>query len=426
MMKSKEKSGLTRREFLKTTAAGTAALSLGVTPFSKAWSQQPIKVGFVSIFSGRMAMLGETGYNGFILAADDINAKGGILGRKIEVIRRDSKGVIEEAVRIARDFITKDKVDVFFDQSSSREAFAIREVTRDQKFLTFVTASETAELTGNPKGWSKYSFRTGDQDVQNSVVGGLYAAKIAKANKWTKWGSISPDYAYGRDFTDAFFTILQMEYPEVKIVGQMWPKLAEPDYTSHITAALNAKPDAMFSAFWGGDCASFLEQAQMFGFFERVKYFGNGIADYTVLKALKKVPAGLYTGSRYMRNVPDTKENHEFCDRYEKRFGNLPTHWSQECYTGALFLEAAAKKAGTLEAEAMVRALEGLTIKAPWGNPPKGEVTMRAKDHTPINYAQAWGVTISDPPYVKDIQYIDWDTILKLEEFVYKKRGWKA
>lgn len=421
------KKGMTRRDFLRTTAAGAAGLAAGsLAPSRRVMAQGPIRIGFVSIFSGRMAMLGETGYNGFILAADDINAKGGILGRKIEVIRRDSKGVIEEAVRIARDFITKDKVDVLFDQSSSREAFAIREVTKDQKFLTFVTASETAELTGNPKGWSKYSFRTGDHDVHNSVVAGIYAARIAKANKWTKWGSISPDYAYGRDFTDAFFTILHMEYPEVKIVGQMWPKLAEPDYTSHITAALNAKPEAMFSAFWGGDCATFLEQAQMFGFFDRVKYFGNGIADYTVLKALKKVPAGLYTGSRYLRNVPDTRENYEFCDRYEKRFGSLPTHWSQECYTGALFLEAAAKKAGTLETEAMVRALEGLTIKAPWGNPPKGEVTMRATDHTPIDYAEAWGVTISDPPYVKDIQYIEWDTILKLEEVVYKKRGWKS
>lgn len=424
MKEGRGKNGLTRREFLKASAAGTAALSVGLTPFSKAWSQQPIKIGFVSIFSGRMAMLGETGYNGFIMAVEDINAKGGLLGRKIEVIRRDSKGVIEEAVRIARDYVTKDKVDVIFDQSSSREAFAIREVTKDLKILTFVTASETAELTGNPKGWSKYSFRTGDHDVHNSVVAGIYAAKIAKANKWTRWGSVSPDYAYGRDFTDAFFTILQMEYPEVKIVSQYWPKLFEPDYTPHITAAMNAGLDAMFSAFWGGDCASFLEQAQMFGFFNKIKYFGNGIADYSVLKALKEVPAGLYTGSRYLRNAPDTKENHEFCDKYQKKFGDLPTHWSQECYTGVLFMEAAAKKAGTLETEAMIKALEGLTIKAPWGNPPQGTVTMRAKDHTPIHYAEAWGVTISKPPYVKDVQYIGWDTILKLEGVVYKKRGW--
>jgi len=425
MKESIGKKGLTRRDFLKTTAAGAATLSLGtLTPFSEAWAQAPIKIGFVSIFSGRMAMLGETGYNGFIMAVEDINAKGGLLGRKIEAIRRDSKGVIEEAVRIVRDFVTKDKVDVIFDQSSSREAFAIREVTKDLKMLTFVTASETAELTGNPKGWSRFSFRTGDHDVHNSVVAGIYAARIAKANKWTKWGSISPDYAYGRDFTDAFFTILQMEYPEVKIVSQFWPKLFEPDYTSHITAALNAAPDAMFSAFWGGDCAAFLEQAQMFGFFDKIKYFGNGIADYSVLKAVKKVPAGLFTGSRYLRSAPDTKENHEFCDKYQKKFGDLPTHWSQECYTGVLFMEAAAKKARTLETEAMIKALEGLTIKAPWGNPPQGTVTMRAKDHTPIHYAEAWGVTISNPPYVKDIQYIDWDTILKLEEGVYKKRGW--
>jgi hypothetical protein len=87
-------------------------------------------------------------------------------------------------------------------------------------------------------------------------------------------------------------------------------------------------------------------------------------------------------------------------------------------------MEAAAKKAGTLETEAMIKALEGLTIKAPWGPPPKGTITMRAKDHTPIYYSEAWGVTISNPPYVKDIEYIDWDTILKYEDLVYKKRGW--
>jgi branched-chain amino acid transport system substrate-binding protein len=424
MKEGDAKRGLTRRDFMKATA-GAAALSIGgLGPVSKAFSAAPIKIGFVSIFSGRMAMLGETGYNGFILAIEDLNAKGGLLGRKIEVLRQDSKGVIEEAIRIARDFVTKDKVDLIFDQSSSREAFAIREVSKNLKMLTFVTASETAEFTGNPNGWSRYSFRTGDQDVHNSVVAGLYAAQIAKANKWTNWGSISPDYAYGRDFTDAFFTILKMQYPEVKIVAQMWPKLFEPDYTPHITAALNAKPQAMFSAFWGGDCASFLEQAQMYGFFDQIKYFGNGIADYNVLKALKKVPAGLYTGSRYLRNVPDTKENHEFCDRYQKKFGDLPTHWAQECYTGVLFMEAAAKKAGTLETEAMIKALEGLTIKAPWGSPPRGVVTMRAKDHTPIYYAEAWGKTISNPPYVTDIEYIDWNTILKYEGLVYKKRGW--
>jgi branched-chain amino acid transport system substrate-binding protein len=425
MKGNKGAKGVTRRDFLKATAAGAAGLSIGsLAPFSKAWGQKPIKIGFVSIFSGRMAMLGETGYNGFIMAVDEINAKGGLLGKKMEVIRRDSAGKIEDAVRIVRDFVAKDKVDVIFDQSSSREAFAIREVTKDLKMLTFVTASETAELTGNPKGWSPFSFRTGDHDVHNSVVAGIYAAQIAKANKWVKWGSISPDYAYGRDFTDAFFTILQMKYPEVKVVTQMWPKLFEPDYTSHITAALNAKPDAMFSAFWGGDLATFLEQAQMFGFFDQVKFFGNGLADYSVLKAVKKVPAGLYTGSRYLRNVPDTKENQEFCDKYQKKFGDLPTHWSQECYTGVLFMEAAAKKAGTLETEPMIKALEGLTIKAPWGSPPKGTITMRAKDHTPIHYAEAWGMTIANPPYVKDIQYIDWDTILQHEELIYKKRGW--
>ena len=425
-MEKKKTSGLTRREFMKVTAAGAAGLAVSsINSPPSAVAQPPIKIGFVSIFSGRVAMLGETGLKGAQLAADEYNAKGGVLGRKIEIIHRDSAGKIEEAVRIARDFVVKDKVDFLMDHSSSREAFAVKEVSRDLKVITMVTASETTDQTADPKIWTPYSFRAARQSVHDCCVAGYYAAKLSKEQGLTRWYSISPDYAYGHDSTDRFFEFLQKKNPEAKVVGKLYPKLFEPDYTPHITKMLGDKPHAFYSALWGGDLVAFIEQAMMYGLFEQCKFFSINVADYTVLKALKKIPEGLHTGSRYLRNVPDSPANHDFADRYQKKYKELPTNWFWETYSGILFLLEGIKKAKSSETEKVIQAMKDLKIKAPAGAPDMdGSITMRGRDHTNIGYAIAWGRTISKEPYVTDLYYLPWSELLKEEEDYLKKKGW--
>ena len=158
------KTGTSRRRFLKITGAAGVATALGdLLPGPRADSAEPLAIGFVSIFSGRVAALGETGFRGLELALDEINEKGGLLGRPVRAIKQDSAGKIEDAVRIARDLITRDRVDLLMDHSSSREAFAVREVSRDLKKVTMVTASETTELTADPKARTPYTFRAARQ-----------------------------------------------------------------------------------------------------------------------------------------------------------------------------------------------------------------------------------------------------------------------
>lgn len=414
---------LNRRTFLKTAvAAGTAATLGEFLPGPRAYSAEPITVGFVSIFSGRVASLGETGFKGLELVLDEINEKGGLLGRPVKALRQDSAGKIEDAVRIARDFITRDKVDLLMDHSSSREAFAVREVSRDLKTVTMVTASETTELTADPKARTPYTFRAARQTLHDGIVGGGYAAGLVKAKGTSKWYSCSPDYAYGRASTEEFFTALKANAPEVQIVGQAWPKLFEPDYTAFITKMLQDKPQACYSALWAGDLVTFVEQGGLYGLFDQVAFFGINLADYTILKALKKVPGGMHSGSRYLTNVPDTPPNHGFGDRYEKKYKELPTNWSQECYTGMLFLAEAVRKAGSTKSDDLVRALEGLTIKAPWGA--EGSVTMRKRDHTIINYAIGWGQTQPQAPWVTKTSGLGWDKIQSQEETYLRSKGW--
>jgi branched-chain amino acid transport system substrate-binding protein len=415
--------GLSRREFLKTGGALAAGGALGgLLPGPRAYSAEPITVGFVSIFSGRVAALGETGYRGLELALDELNEKGGLLGRPVRALRQDSAGKIEDAVRIARDFITRDKVDLFMDHSSSREAFAVREVSRDLKMVTMVTASETTELTADPKARTPYTFRAARQTLHDGIVGGTYAAGVSKAKGLMRWYSASPDYAYGRASTDEFFSALKAGAPEVQIVGGAWPKLFEPDYTAFITKMLQDKPQACYSALWAGDLVTFVEQGGLYAVFDQVAFFGINLADYTILKTLKQVPAGMHSGSRYLTNVPDSAANRGFGERYEKKYKELPTNWSQECYTGMLFLAEAVRKAGSTKSDDLVRALEGLTVKAPWGV--DGTVTMRKRDHTIVNYAIGWGETQPKAPWVPKTTGLPWEKIQAQEEAFLKAKGW--
>ena len=138
------------------------------------YAAEPIKIGFVSIMSGRVAMLGEEGSKGAQLAIDEINAKGGVIGRKFKLLTRDSTGKIEEAVRIARDYVVRDKVDFIMDGSSSRESFAVKEVSRDLKKLTMITASETTANTADPKIRTPYSFRTARVAIHDCISRGVF------------------------------------------------------------------------------------------------------------------------------------------------------------------------------------------------------------------------------------------------------------
>lgn len=414
-----------RRLWLRLGILAVAIVSSVMMATATAWAEDPIKVGMISIFSGRVAMLGETGFKGAKMAADEVNAQGGVLGRKIELLKRDSAGKIEEAVRIARDYVVKEKVDFLMDQSSSRESFAVKEVSRDLKVLTIMTASETTANTADPKIWTKYSFRAARCGIHDAVSAGTYMAALAKKHGLKKWSSISPDYSYGRDNTATAFWALKKFYPDAEVISQKWPKIFSPDYTSHITALLKDRPDAVYSCLWGGDLVAFIEQAKMYGLFKQMKFFFINLGDFTVLQAVKGLPEGLNSGSRYALDAPPTKSNKKFFEDYKKKYNELPTNWAQECYTGMRLLAEAIKKAGTTETDAVIKSLEGLKMKLPWGVPPEDAVTMRAKDHTLIYYATGWGKTISKFPYVVDMKLVPWSEILKYEAIWLKEKGWR-
>lgn len=419
----KNKTGNTRRSFLKKTSTAIGLASLGLPSLSFA-QNNPIRVGMPTILSGRVAQLGTSSRNAVMLEVEKFNAAGGLAGRPIEMVIRDSRGQPQEAARVARELINSDDCELLLDCEASSGAFAVHEVARDLGVLCIHSISETSSLTADPKLRIPNAFRAARQGIHDSIVGGSYAAEIAKQQGLQKWMICSPDYAYGRDTSAEFFEYLKHFNPDVEIVGEVWPKLFQADYSEVITRILRNKPQALYSCLWGGDLTSFIDQGNIYGLFSDMSFFAVNMADYTALTAVKNLPKKIYSGNRYISAFPHTEANQAWSQSYFEKYNELPTNWSWQAATGVTFLTAAMKKANSTDGEKLAEVLRGLTIESPFGT--NGTITMRAEDQTMVDYAIGWGRVISENPYMPDPQAGAWEQIFELEKEWKKRRGYVA
>jgi branched-chain amino acid transport system substrate-binding protein len=419
-MATHRRSGIHRRALIK----GATATAIGVmaAPMISRAQAKPIKIGMPTILSGRVAQLGTSSRNAVMLEVGKVNAAGGLAGRSIEMVIRDSKGQPQEAARVARELVNSDGCEILIDAEASSGAFAVHEVARDLKVLCLHTNSETSALTADPKQRIPNAFRVCRQGIHDSIVGGAYAAKVANAKKLAKWMTCSPDYAYGRDTTAQFVEYLKHFKPDVEVVSEAWPKLFQPDYTEVLTKILQTKPQALYSCLWGGDLTSFIEQGNIYALFTQIETFAVNMADYTALTVVKNLPKGIHSGNRYIKTFPKTPQNATWADAYRAKYNEYPTNWAWQNATAVNFLAAATKRANSADGAKLAEALRGLTIDSPFGS--NGKLTVRAEDQTLIGYAIGWGTTIPTEPYVPDVTAGDWKQIIELEAAWKKKNNY--
>ncbi len=412
---------LTRRQLLKGAAGLAGASALGWPALSFA-QNKPIRVGMPTILSGRVAQLGLSSRYAAVLEVERFNAAGGLNGRPIELVVRDSKGQPQEAARVARELVNSEGCEILLDAEASSGAFAVHEVARDLKVLCIHTNSETSSLTADPALRIPNAFRCARQGIHDAIVGGAYAARVSREKGLKRWMSCSPDYAYGRDTTAEFFQYLKHFQPDVEITGGVWPKLFQADYSEIITRLVQGRPQAVYTALWGGDLTSFIDQGSIYALFKDRQLFAVNMADYTVLTAVKNVPAGLQSGNRYLRSVPDSAANHAWADAYFAKHKEMPTNWAWQNAAGVVFLTTAMKKVNSADGVKIAEALRGMTIDSPFGT--EGKLTLRAEDQTLIDYADAWGELSNKEPYMPKPQLGSWAQIAELELDWKKSKGW--
>lgn len=424
---SEKTNSISRRGLLKgaSAIAGVAGVT-AVTgfPYVARAQANTIRVGMPTILSGRVAILGTTSRKAAEIAVKKFNDAGGINGRQIELIVRDSKAAPDEAARVTRDLINSDGCEIIIDAEASTGSFAVQEVIRELPVLCIHTCSETSSLTADPKLQAPTAFRAARQGIHDAVSGGLYASRISKEQNKKRWMTCSPDYAYGRDNSSQFMEYLKIFDPQVELIDEAWPKLFEPDYTAYVTRIMQRSPDAIYSALWGGDLVSFIEQANLYGLFAgNISFFSGGLADPPVLQAINQLPAGLNSVYRYDPNYPDNDENQAFNTEFEATSDESPTNWSWQNFTACQFIfEALRRTNGATEGSALAAEIAGMEIKSPFSD--RGAVTMRESDHTLIHYPVAWGQTVSDPKGMTNWVKGDWDRIIEQETEWKKRQGY--
>lgn len=371
-------------------ACATAFLS------SAAFAAETIKIGFPIPLSGPTAVYGEPVLKGAEMAVAEINAKGGVLGRQLEILSRDSKANADEAVRLSRELIIKDNVDFLVGTLTSAEAPAVSTVAKENKIVFIAPTSKSTRLT-DEKDLHPYIFRI----ASNTDVEGLAGATLMSRWKDVKTvATIAPDYAYGRDSIAAFIEALKRLRPDITIVDQQWPKLGEPDFTAFITAQMGKKPDAIYCSLFAGDFVTFSKEATPLGYFKAVNnrmVDGAEVGTPDEAQALgKDYPYGIigdaYDPVIWSGNEPP--EHKKFIEDL-KTFTKMPyaSGWSIVGYQSIYALAAGIKKAGDTKSDDVAKALLGLTFDTP-----VGKRTLSAKSHETFA-PEYWGEMVKDAAY---------------------------
>jgi branched-chain amino acid transport system substrate-binding protein len=384
----------------------TALLALVLTAPLAAEAQKAIKVGMPMPLSGPPALFGDPATKGAQMFVDEINAKGGVLGRKLELLLRDSKADANEAVRVSRELILKENVDFLVGTLTSAEGPAVSVVAKENKIVFIAPIPKTDQLTAADK-LHPYVFRV----ASTTTIEGRSAAEIVAKWPVTRIGTIAFDYAYGQDVTRAFVDHIKKIKPSVQIVDQQWPKLGEQDYNPFINAQMAKKPEAVVSSIWGGFFVTYSKQAKALGFFDAIKYNFIGLGEAGSPETTKSMgadyPVGIW-GNSYDAFYWDTATpaHRDYTARVSKYLKDeYPSSWAIQGYIAMQFLTEAIKKAGSTESDKVAKALLGLSVDTP-----AGKLTIREKDHQ-ANRGQLYGKTAMDPkfpfPIMKPVDYVD-------------------
>jgi branched-chain amino acid transport system substrate-binding protein len=392
----------------------TAAALLLALGAGSATAQAPIKLGDINTYSGIGAPFTGPYRQGVEMAVEEINAKGGVLGRKVEVLFRDDKAQPAEAVKHAQELVESDKVAMITGTFLSNVGLAVSDWAKQNKTMFLASESLTEALT-----WSKghdYAVRL----RPNTYEQGRMLADKAGKMKYVKWATIGPNYEYGKRAWETFRDRLKELKPDVQMVGEHWPTLGKIEPGPLVTAILNQNPDALYVSLFGSDWLAFVREAAKRGLFQKMFVVGILLGEPEYIDPLKlEAPEGMLVTGYPWYDVK-TAGHPEWVARYIKRGDKTPVLGSLIGYITYLSVAEAIKKAGSTETPKLMAAFKGLKVETPMG-----PIMFRAADGQ--STMGAWvGTTKVDPQrgvgIIVNHEYVPGEKVLPTEEEAKKLR----
>jgi branched-chain amino acid transport system substrate-binding protein len=340
-----------------------------LSSFGSSAAAQAIKIGELNSYKVFPAFLGPY-KNGMELALEEINAAGGLAGKKLELVIRDDGGTPGDAVRAAEELIAREKVNVLMGTFASNVGLAVASLANQRKILFLAAEPLTDKIVW--ENGNRYTFRLRPSTYMQVAMLVPQAAKLKKQ----RWAIVYPNYEYGQSATASFKKLLAQAQPGVEFVAEQAPPLGKMDAGAVVQALAEAKPDAIFSSLFATDLQKFVREGNTRGLFRDTPVVNLLAGEPEYLDPLKdETPQGWWV-TGYPWSAIDTPEHRKFRDAYQKRWKDYPRQGSVVGYSAVYAVANAIRKAGSADTEKLVDALKGLEMQTPFG-----PIVWRALDH---------------------------------------------
>jgi len=332
-------------------------------------AQGVIKIGEVNSYKAQPAFL-EPYKKGMELAVEEINAAGGVNGKKIELITRDDNANPGDAVRVAEELISREKIDVLTGTFLSNTGLAVADLAKQKKFFFLAGEPLTDKMTW--QGGNQYTFRLRPGTYMQAAMLVPEAVKLKKK----RWAIVYPNYEYGQSAVAAFKQLLKAAQPDVEFVAEQATPLGRVDAGSVVQALADAKPDAIFNVLFGADLSRFVREGNTRGLFKDRTVVSVLTGEPEYLDPLKEETPNGWIVTGYPWYGVQTPEHKAFFLAYHARFKDYPRLGSVVGYAMIKSVAAGAAKAKSTESAKMVAAFKGLQVATPFG-----KITYRPEDH---------------------------------------------
>src|SRR3954464_889958 len=334
-----------------------------------ALAQSEIKIGEINSYSLLPAFT-EPYRKGWQLAVEEINAAGGVNGKKLVVVSRDDAGKPADAVTAANELVSRENVAMISGGFFSNVGLALADFAKQKKVLFLAGEPLTDAMV-----WSagnRYTFRLRPSNYMQAAMLAEEAAKLPAK----RWATIAPNYEYGQSAVAVFKKLMSEKRPDIVWVDEQWPPQGKIDAGPVVQAVAAANPEAILNVTFGADLVKLVREGNTRGLFKdrKVVSFLTGEPEY--LDPLKEeTPEGwIVTG--YPWYDIKTPDHDKFLKAYQAKYNDYPRLGSIVGYQTIKAAAAILAKANSTDPEKLIAATEGLSMPSPFG-----EITFRKIDH---------------------------------------------
>ncbi|WP_158816221.1 ABC transporter substrate-binding protein [Methylocapsa sp. S129] len=370
-------------------------------------AQETIKIGEINSYSA-LPSFTEPYRKGWQLALDEINAKGGVDGKKLEVISKDDGGKPADAVTQANELVSNDGVVMLAGTFFSNIGLAVSDFAK-QKKIPFLAAEPLTDAITWSKG-NRYTFRLRPANYEQAAMLAEQAAKLPAK----KWATIAPNYEYGQSAVAVFKKLLSEKRPDIQWVGEQWPPQGKIDAGAVAEAIAKTEPEAILVVTFGPDLVKLVREGNTRGLFKDRSVVGFLTGEPEYLDPLKdETPEGwIVTG--YPWNAVTIPDHAAFLKAYQDKYNDYPRLGSVVGYSTLKAAAAILAKAKSTDSEKLVDAAEGIAVDTPFG-----PITFRKSDHQSTLGAFVGKTALKDGKGVMvDVTYNDGGKYLPSDEDV--------